>query len=160
MQFLTLDYHRITPSLYVGTYPQTPEDVLHLKGVGVTAVLSVQSDLDLDERGVDWPRFWKFYTSHGIAATRVPITDFDSGSLRRRLEDAVGALEGFVASGKVVYLHCTAGVNRSTTVAAAWLMRQQRLTRADAVDQISNARPVAAPDLHALDLWAKDASSR
>jgi len=51
----------------------------------------------------------------------VPVIDFDRAELRRKLPQCVAALSDLLDAGEPVYLHCTAGVNRSPTVAAAFL---------------------------------------
>jgi protein-tyrosine phosphatase len=51
------------------------------------------------------------------------VRDFDAAELRSKLPECVRNLDGLLASGHVAYLHCTAGVNRSPTVAMAYLHR-------------------------------------
>ncbi len=154
---LTLSYGVISEPLLVGSYPQTPEDVLHLISLGVRGVLNLQSDEDLSDRGVSWDLFWRFYTSKGVQAVRHPIPDFSPGELSKHLATAVDALDRVVgpAPGRKTYLHCTAGVNRSPTVAIAWLMRRHGLSRLDAQAQVLAARPVARPYPEVLDRWER-----
>ncbi len=154
---VTLSYGTLTELLLVGSYPQSPEDVLHLESLGVRGVLNLQSDADLAERGVSWPLFWRFYTGRGIQAVRYPILDFSPAELARQLGGAVDALDRLVgpAPGRRVYLHCTAGVNRSPSVAIAWLMRRQGLSREEAYALVKAGRPEAMPYPEVLDRWER-----
>ncbi len=152
---ITLDYANITSELAVGSYPATPEDILHLQALGFTAVLSVQSDADLDERAASWERFWRFYTGRGISAVRVPIIDFDASDLAKNLLGAVDALDKLVKSGRRVYLHCTAGINRSPTVAIAWIMRESKQPLETVLASFQAARPSARPAISTLEKWER-----
>lgn len=109
----------VTPDLWVGPWPEDPEDYEYLKAQGITAILSVQSEEDLENRDAKWPE--NVARSYGLAFRNVAVTDFDMLDLRYQLPRCVQALEGFLRGGHKVYLHCTAGVSRSPTVAAAYL---------------------------------------
>jgi protein-tyrosine phosphatase len=50
-----------------------------------------------------------------------PIEDFNRAELQTCLPDSVAALERMLKQGHSVYVHCSAGVNRSPTVVAAYL---------------------------------------
>ena len=150
---LTINYDQIHDRLWVGSYPQQPEDVLHLKQIGVTAVMNLQSDMDLDERAVNWDLFWKFYVSQSIEIKRVPIIDFDDGELARGLPGAVTALNHLMASGYSVYLHCTAGLNRSPTVAVAWFVQYQKMSVEEALEHVLS-KHACRPVTDVLTQWA------
>jgi hypothetical protein len=42
--------------ILIGPYPQTEEDAQKLKESGVTAILNVQTHVDIDHRGYNWDR--------------------------------------------------------------------------------------------------------
>ncbi len=50
------------------------------------------------------------------------------------------------AAGRTVLVHCAAGISRSPTVAAAYLMRKYRWPAADALAFVKKARPVIDPN--------------
>jgi atypical dual specificity phosphatase len=136
-----IDYDQILPNLYVGTYPETLGDIRELKDRrGVTAVLSLQSDEDLRERGIDWPATEKSYQKLGFEVLRVPLRDFDQEDQRQHLPEAVSALAGLLASGHIVYLHCNAGTGRSPLVAMAYLYWYRKMGRKQAIKHVRDRR--------------------
>ena len=118
---MDLDFDQVLPELYVGSCPTRAEEIDFLKQTGVTAVLSLQTDDDLVTWGLSWPRLADYYGKVGIEGRRVPIGDFDAEDLRRKLPAGVKALDELLSAGRTVYLHCSGGVNRSPSVAIAYL---------------------------------------
>mmetsp|Transcript_45308 Transcript_45308/g.144195 ORF Transcript_45308/g.144195 Transcript_45308/m.144195 type:complete len:87 (+) Transcript_45308:213-473(+) len=55
-------------------------------------------------------------------------------------------IEAGLAGGGTVYVHCGAGISRSATMAAAYLMRKEALSAGDAVLAVRAARPFARPN--------------
>ncbi len=150
---LAISYNQILDNLWVGSYPHSPEDVLHLKSLGVDAILNLQSDADLSGRAVNWNLFWRFYVSQGFQVVRVKITDFEPADLEDHLSEAVDALVDLHANKRRVYLHCTAGLNRSPTTAIAYLMQTRGLSQEEATTFVSERRHcVPYPDV--LQRWA------
>ena len=154
---LSLRYDALDDKLWLGSYPQQPEDVLHLKSLGITAVLSVQSNADLDERAINWDLFWRFYVRSGMESVRHPITDFDDADLLRHLSGAVDALQTLFSNGHRVYLHCTAGLNRSPTVAIGWYHVHGGMPMDEAIKFVT-ARHSCAPNTEVLARWTPDKS--
>ena len=134
----------------MGPYPRDPAQVLSLQRSGISAVLNVQSDIDFRDRAIHWESFWKFYVARGIHVVRYPIRDFDSADLCEKLPAAVDALDQLMTGGHSVYLHCTAGVNRSPTVAIAWLVTHRGFKLDAAHAHFMAIRSMAVPDLSAL----------
>ncbi len=151
---LSIDFAPITDRLSVGSYPQSPEDILHLRAQGITAVLNLQSDADFNARAIRWDLLWKFYLKTGFHVVRVEIIDFRPEDLWAKLASAVEALEGLLSEDHKVYLHCTAGLNRSPSVAIAWLMRARGLGVEEATAFFEERRHcVPYPDV--LERWAR-----
>lgn len=136
-----IDYDQILPNLYVGTYPETSEDIQGLKDrCGITAVLNLQTDEDFRLRGIDWPKMEKSYIELGIEVTRVPMLDFDREDQREHLSEAVQVVAGWLASGRVVYLHCNAGTGRSPLVAMAYLHWYRKMSFEEAIRHVRERR--------------------
>lgn len=146
------EFHEVGDGLWVGPCPDSPEKIRALGQRGITGLVSVQTDGDLGAMGMSWPLLWRFLMAQQIASTRFPIEDFDDLSLVRGLPGAVAAVQEMRAAGRVTYLHCTAGLNRSPTVAIAWLVQHQGHALDLAWDQVNARRPVV-PNRAALERW-------
>ncbi len=151
---MAFEIDEVATGLWVGPVPDSPERIAVLRQKGVTGLVSVQTDRDLQSVGVPWPLLWKFLMAQGIASHRHPIVDFDETALVRGLTPAVSAVQEMHGSGRITYLHCTAGVNRSPTVAIAWLVVHGGLDLNAAWDQVTSRRP-SAPHRSALERWLK-----
>jgi protein-tyrosine phosphatase len=117
-----IDYDRIQPRLLVGAFLESWREVeLLQKREGVTAVMNLQTDEDLRVSRVFAEPLENLYAGSSVKLCRVPVRDFDESHLRKRLPECVTALNRLLEEGHTVYLHCTAGVNRSPTVAIAYL---------------------------------------
>jgi protein-tyrosine phosphatase len=117
-----VNYNRIQPWLLVGAFPESAHEVEMLqRHEGVTAVLNLQTDEDIEEVGFFAEPPESLYADSGVKLFRVPVRDFDESHLQQRLPECVAALRRLLDEGHTVYLHCTAGVNRSPTVAIAYL---------------------------------------
>src|ERR1700681_2205249 len=109
----------VLPNLALGSAPQVDEEFQELKSQLITAILSLQTDQDRGHGGIEAEQIAA--DKAGLAVCSVPIEDFNRAELRVRLPDGVTALERLLKQGHIVYVHCTAGVNRSPTVVAAYL---------------------------------------
>jgi len=141
------------PRLFVGPGPTGLDDIGVLAEHGVTGLLSLQTDDDLGARGLRWSTLWQIYTARGITAERVPIRDFDRRDFARNIEAGLAALDPLLASCARVYLHCTAGLNRSPTLALAHLYRTLGPERALAA--LMERHPDAVPYPETLTKWWK-----
>ena len=146
------EVHEVADRLWVGPCPNSPEKVLALTQLGITGLVSVQTDGDLRELGMSWSLMWKFLMASGISCQRVPIRDFDDDALAAGLPLAVQAVQGLHATGRATYLHCTAGINRSPTVAIGFVHRHHGLDLDAAWQQVTDRRP-SVPNRRALDQW-------
>lgn len=146
---ITLSLDEIDQLLWVGSYPQTSEDIAYLRDeVGIRAILSLQTDADLAERGLRWSDQWTRAMKAGLHVERVPIVDFDRGDLQSQLSMAVDKLAELIDASMKVYLHCTAGINRSPTVAVAYYATRPGGSLDEAMARVTTARrSVPYPDV-------------
>jgi len=137
-----LYYHEIIPNLFCGSQPRHKDDVQELhQDLGVTAILSLQQDKDMQHWGVN-PEEIRNHCQHlGINLMRRPVKDFDPNSLRKTLPSAVSALHEEISAGGKVYVHCTAGLGRAPAVVIAYLYWFRGLPLHQAYDFLTSIRP-------------------
>ena len=150
---MNLDCDELIPGrLWVGSYLR-PEDTGALARKLISIVLNLQTDEDLAALGIQLKELLKAFESADIELRRVPIPDFDKESLVTKLPLCVSELEkALKPEWARVYLHCTAGLNRSPTVAAAYLIRSANMSSAEAYDYV-NARRHCSPSREILEKY-------
>jgi len=142
----SLTWGDIRDDLVVGACPMTAEDIDRIRaGAGASALLSVQTDLCRAHFGIDYAAHVRHGRAIGLAMANAPMRDFDPPDQRRRLPDAVRCLGALLAEGRRVYVHCTAGINRSPLTVLAYLTFVEGLGTDDAMARILAARPEAQP---------------
>jgi protein-tyrosine phosphatase len=146
-----MNLNRILPHLVVGSCPERTEDVDCLKDeFGVTAVLNLHSDEDLVHLNLPWDAIQDRYSDSAIEFIRVPVRDYDRADLRRNLPRCVEALRQLLEDGHTVYVHCTAGIGRSPSVAVAYLHWIEHLKLEEAIRRVKEARPCVSPEADAI----------
>ena len=138
---MILDSDEIIPGrLWVGRYVD-PSDIKLLGALGITTLISLQSDEDLAYYGISIARILRACEEDRIDFRRIAIRDFDRVALAQNLPSVVALLESALASSESrVYLHCSAGINRSPTAAAAYLIRSRGLSAREAHDYLTARR--------------------
>ena len=128
-----LAYSRVTPSLYVG--PQHRENGKRaLLQAGITHTVNMRSEFD--------------DAAHGLALDATPTresychlpTPDDHAPSPAHLSAGVAFIDGAIEDGGKVYIHCSAGVGRAPTMAAAYLISRGHSLE-DALALIRTARP-------------------
>ena len=87
----------------------------------IAAIRSFQTDEDRTNGVIEEER--TAADKVGLVFCRGPIEHFKSRPRQSSLPDSVAALERMLKQGHNLYVHCSAGVNRSPTVVAAYLHR-------------------------------------
>jgi protein-tyrosine phosphatase len=126
----------ISGRLWVGCHIK-PEDVKFLRQMGITSILNLQSDWDLANYGISLEKLIQAYLLEEIDMRRIPIPDFDRRAVGTLLPQAVEELGNALAPLRAkVYVHCTAGINRGPTLAAAYLIKADGLTAHEAYNYV------------------------
>jgi protein-tyrosine phosphatase len=153
---MLFDYNEIIPGrLWVGSFI-SPLDSKQLWRMGITSVISLQSDQDLrGQGGTNMKKLIKALKEVDIDFLRLPVQDFNEEDIAKHLGLCALKLEAALAPAWAkVYLHCTAGVNRSPTVAAAYLMKSRGWPAQQAYDYLIEKRN-CRPYLKVLERYEK-----
>eukprot|EP00186_Timspurckia_oligopyrenoides_P002006 CAMPEP_0182451180 /NCGR_PEP_ID=MMETSP1172-20130603/43578_1 /TAXON_ID=708627 /ORGANISM="Timspurckia oligopyrenoides, Strain CCMP3278" /LENGTH=497 /DNA_ID=CAMNT_0024648929 /DNA_START=54 /DNA_END=1547 /DNA_ORIENTATION=- len=137
-------------SISLGPYPQTREDVITIKELGVTAVLNLQTDHDFNQRQIDWDLLLDIYKELGIEVVRLPILDFDADSLEMNLHKAVEIMKKLVDENHHIYAHCNASMGRSPAVVIAYLAAYHGYQPVDALSKLREVRPKVGPNMQVI----------
>jgi len=136
-----MDFDPILPNILVGSCPASPADIGQLQNhLGVTAVLNVQTHTDMAHWGIDWADMAAAYEKADIECRRVPVLDGQPDDLCRRLPDCVKVLDELLQAGHTVYVHCSAGMNRSPSAVVAYLHWTGGMTLDEALDFVMQRR--------------------
>jgi protein-tyrosine phosphatase len=145
-----MQFDAVSPALFLGPYPQLPEDIDALKRQGISAVLNVQTDADIALRYANFEDFIAHYRKAAIQLYRFPIEDFNEVDLIAKLPAAVELLKELLDADHRVYLHCTAGMGRSAAVAVAYLSLYHGQSLDKALAYVKDCRPVICPNVNAI----------
>lgn len=154
--FLTYGFAEVHDGLLIGAYPLDERDVAMLSTMGVDAILNLVEDQEYAPG-----RRLAVETAlrdAGIEEERMSLTDF--GRLPAdRLEPAVQRVVGWLRAGRLCYVHCRAGWQRSAAVAAGAIAIYAGLSVDEALTYVRERKPSAEPlphqveDLHSW--WAQ-----
>jgi Dual specificity phosphatase, catalytic domain len=130
------NYSRIDEGLYLGGYVLQPPP-------RTQAVLNLCESEDPYQSEV---HVWK------------PIRDAEPAPSNNWLLEQVRFIDVQRHAGKVVYVHCRAGVSRSGMVVAAYIMFKNKWTRDEALAFLRSKRPIIRPNsafMERLSEWEK-----
>uniref|UniRef100_A0A8D0EDR5 EPM2A glucan phosphatase, laforin n=1 Tax=Salvator merianae TaxID=96440 RepID=A0A8D0EDR5_SALMN len=127
-----IHYSRILPNLWLGSCPRQVEHVtVKLKHeLGVTAIMNFQTEWDVVQNSWGCNRYpepmspevlMKLYKEEGLAYVWMPTPDMSTEGRVQMLPQAVCLLHALLENGHTVYVHCNAGVGRSTAAVCGWL---------------------------------------
>ncbi|MEE6475124.1 hypothetical protein FKM82_010634 [Ascaphus truei] len=128
-----MHFSRILPNIWLGSCPRQLEHVtIKLKHeLGVTAVINFQTESDVIQNSRGCNRYpepmtaetmFRLYKDVGLAYIWIPTPDMSTEGRIRMLPQAVYLLFGLLENGHTVYVHCNAGVGRSTAAVCGFLM--------------------------------------
>jgi len=116
-----MTYAQVTSRLYIGSHPESLHDIEMLQRIlAITAILNLQTNQDMATAQLNWKPLESHYKTCAVSLCRMPIEE-EQAVLREKLLECVDLLVQLLAAGHTVYLHCTAGIGRSPTVAIGYL---------------------------------------
>ena len=131
-----LKYSRVTDSLYVG--PQHRANGKRaLEHAGITHIVNMRSEFDDESYGLT--------LGDGKSDTYCYLPTIDDDPISaEHIERGIAFIGGAMESGGKVYIHCSAGVGRAPSMAAAFLISRGYGT-GEALKLIRQARPFIKP---------------
>ena len=143
--FRTYGFQEVYDELVVGAVPTDEDDVAALQFIGIDTVLNLVEDEEY-RRGAH-ELVSAAYETAGIEEHRLSLTDY--GHLpAAALDDAVALVNPWLDDGRMTYIHCRAGWQRSAAVAAAVVATRQQLDIDQAVRLVRSRKPSADPLPH------------
>lgn len=156
-----LNWNVVRHDLVLGSCPRGVSDLDAIRAeTRATAILSLQHDECLEKQAIDYPRHVRHGHDLGMAMERCPLRDFDPDDQRRGLPAAVRVLHGLLRRSHRVYVHCTAGINRSSLVVLAYLTLVEGMSVEGAMTLMLHARPAICPTWEAYHGCRQDLTAR
>ncbi len=134
---------RLRPHLYIGPSIY-PTDLPRVRRKGITAVLSLQQvDIDLPRAAME--RMRAACEPRAITFHNIGIHDYDPQAVIAALPRSLRMLHGLIGDGRIVYVHCTEGINRAPSIALAYLVRHEGLAVDHALADLRRCDPGVKP---------------
>ena len=142
-------------NIFIGPYPQNKDDLVLLSKSNINTILNVQSDGDLRYRQINLDLLRSQAKELGMELYHYPINDFDSHDLSHKLKGAGDLLNDLLKKGKVVYVHCTAGMSRAAATVIIYLVIYEDYNVESAKNFCKKYRPVICPNYQVINKIAR-----
>ena len=111
------------------SYPRSEDAITLLEKQGVKSLLSLTEE----------PIPADLLARHEFRIEHLPVADFTAPTLNQ-VERAIAIIDGFLAQGLPVAVHCGAGLGRTGTILACYLVSQGSSAK-DAIELVRTKRP-------------------
>ncbi|RGB33303.1 dual specificity phosphatase, partial [Rhizophagus diaphanus] len=77
---------------------------------------------------------------------KIDITDDPSSNISKHFHECIDFIENAKSTNGRVYVHCLAGISRSTSIVIAYLMNSQKIHYNQAFNLVKEKRPNVKPN--------------
>jgi atypical dual specificity phosphatase len=134
------EYNKIgDDNLYLGMIP-LQHNIDEIKKLNITSIISLLEEFEFNESFIGKPINHNEWKDIKIKTYHISAVDF----IRMNLDDLIRGVEYLsneLKNGEAVYIHCKAGVGRSATVVAGYLMTKHMIKVEDAIELLKKFRP-------------------
>lgn len=132
--------------------PVTEDEFKWAVDQGIKAIISV--------REVELPTDW--FDGSDVEYLHLNVEDFGAPDMDQ-LRQAIDFIDQQISNSRPVMVHCAAGLGRTGTVLAAYLVKKQHLTAVQAIEKLRRIRPGSVQSVTqetALSVYEKHLKSR
>lgn len=108
--------------------PTSFEEMNWIRSQGVKSIITMTED--------SLPSSWL----DEIEYLHIPTEDLTAPDLER-IDSAVDYIDERIRNKEPVMVHCAAGIGRTGTILASYLIKYQKMTAKDAIEKLRNERP-------------------
>ncbi len=118
--------------------PSHLQDILDWREKGIKNVVVLTTDYEIEEVWGHVDYYFKVLEEAGIKYTWSPIKDGEAPRIGQFNE-----ILNFIRRGGKCVVHCLAGIGRTGTILAGYLIVEEGLTPSQAVEEVRRVRPGA-----------------
>jgi len=128
-------FNEILPNqLYLGPALQNQKEELQKDAPSVTHIANITQ-----HEPSPFPDVFKYL--------RISILDQDTVRIYERFDDFIKFVDEALSEGGAVYVHCSAGVSRSSSFVIAYLIQRKGMTLKEAFEFVKQRRSAISPNL-------------